>query len=66
MNQQRKITVAINNDKVDGINTVIIDFKTVIWKQNTIRLVLFLRIALGLLKNRRKNAAPLRRCIYGT
>jgi len=29
MNQQRKITVAINNDKVDGINMVITDFKTV-------------------------------------
>ena len=29
MNQQRKITVAINKDKVDGINTVIIDFKKV-------------------------------------
>lgn len=29
MNQQRKITVAINSDKVDGINTVITDFKTV-------------------------------------
>lgn len=29
MNQQRKITVAINNDKVDGINTVITDLKTV-------------------------------------